>query len=389
MNNSKSIEKDNSTGSLIRLTPALFAELDHIARTEAGCVLSISTFDEINGWGRFNSMCGGAYIDARRPYGPGCMDDVQIIELAEEIDIASFRSVKRPELDWSGVPNEKIFQFVLYHEIGHKLNNFCPFDFMVSKARGRENERDLYSSLRWVNEILADRFAWERLFPNVDMPQVLRSTKESREIERRIAQLSEFVKIREIKFKALPTEPWSMIPAAFVCSDRYAHLLGNPLDPQSRAAILEDAWTSLRYYVAKADSAKILERVSPYLPTVDEAIIHRNTYSNKAHNWQIFEIPPDTPKHDSKAHRVTQIPKERRFLTRQDLFEEESFSLSFIELEGNRVYVTSVTDIERNDGRSCGYVYRTDDILNCDTLLSRMSSSDVQKLKSLTESADI
>ena len=70
----------------------------------------------------YNPMAVPVQIDAKDPNS--MFAEKAAITLADRINVRRLKSAKRPEMDWHSVPDDKVYEFVLWHEIGHRMNNF-------------------------------------------------------------------------------------------------------------------------------------------------------------------------------------------------------------------------------------------------------------------------
>ena len=149
--------------------------------------------------------------------------------LAERINIAAFRSCIRPELDWSAIPAHLIYDFILWHEIGHKADNYDQIDFFTGKCRQQEDFARLNRALLRANEVLADRYAWAKIFPNEPLPiSLARSAEYLAGINADIAELDARVGRRTPPRRMLPCGFAEYISLDVVRSKSYAAIAGVP-----------------------------------------------------------------------------------------------------------------------------------------------------------------
>ncbi len=157
------------------LTPNLFRQIDIAARTLAGKVFEVGRIDQMNCWGRMNVMAGGVLPDAAllRSDKKSIYRDMGLLEIAAEIPIREVATGKRPEIDLHAIPFERVMEYVGYHEIGHATNNFDIWVRTPPTTPGgwaRAAPRQDGGQVHRLNEILADRYAWEKMFPGRAMP---------------------------------------------------------------------------------------------------------------------------------------------------------------------------------------------------------------------------
>ncbi|AZS80695.1 hypothetical protein ELS24_20925 [Achromobacter spanius] len=149
----------------LKLSHEQYREFADLCKVEAGQGLEVSTFAEMhNSWGLSGGMAWELISDVRT--NEVSFDHhVGRITLAESIDVADFRRAgrSRPELDWSVLSDEEIYPFVVWHEIGHRRDNFNMLDAALFDREG-------FGALCYINEVLADRFAWSRIRPGESLP---------------------------------------------------------------------------------------------------------------------------------------------------------------------------------------------------------------------------
>src|SRR6266851_818811 len=95
--------RTNRSSRTVVLTPALFAELDGIARSVAGSALEVLPAEEMpNEIARVNYLMDCGYKDARVREGI-CMMDLSTIQIANRIVVEQVHGWPRPELDNSKI----------------------------------------------------------------------------------------------------------------------------------------------------------------------------------------------------------------------------------------------------------------------------------------------
>jgi hypothetical protein len=157
------------------LTPDVFRAIDILARRHAGRPFRIMAPSEMEGdWGRMQVMADNVYADLRRLSNHGSRSlfrEIGIFEIANQINVAEFHAASRPEIDLSLVPKERIYEFVAWHEIGHVVDNFSWLDSIRNEAWMALADTNTHDNARHkLNEILADRYAWSRMFPERSLP---------------------------------------------------------------------------------------------------------------------------------------------------------------------------------------------------------------------------
>ena len=103
------------------------------------------------------------------------------IKLANQINLQKVGACKRPEMDWTVLNTENVYQFVIQHEIAHVRRGDPMFyfeaqiraDFWTCGApngRGR-SVAPKYKGIAAALEADADRAAWTALWPGKTMPK--------------------------------------------------------------------------------------------------------------------------------------------------------------------------------------------------------------------------
>lgn len=149
----------------IRLGRRQYRTFAEIAKAN-GCVLGLSTVEEMKCFGVYNFMAAGVVQDATDPYSE--LREHAAITLARSINADQFRSAPRPELDWGCLEDNEIFPFLFWHEIGHLVDNFDALS--VATMEDLEARATCIRYVRMVNEVLADRYAWNKIRPGVPIP---------------------------------------------------------------------------------------------------------------------------------------------------------------------------------------------------------------------------
>jgi hypothetical protein len=102
------------------LTPALFRELDVLARTFAGKPIRVERAEEMEGlFGYVNPMATGLRIRL----GERLCTEMSVITPPNKIELDAFTANKASAvLDWSAIPAEDAYRFVAWHEIAHVIH---------------------------------------------------------------------------------------------------------------------------------------------------------------------------------------------------------------------------------------------------------------------------
>ena len=195
--------------SYLALTPEHFQELDAMARTLAGRVIEVYDYRDNKHldkeeFGAVTWMATDVILDMhatplRGHYCGGIL-------LKNLIDVDLLRATTRTEMDWGPIPEEDIYRFIIFHEIGHCLNNYEYEGWLYEW--GSEKYK-LQGSVRWINEVLADRYAWEALYPGKPFPVKHRRKTAIKALMRK---LDRHFKMRDYKKKQLPPGPAKYVP---------------------------------------------------------------------------------------------------------------------------------------------------------------------------------
>lgn len=149
------------------LTPPLFAELDRLSRIEAGKPIGVFRYkDDPRFFAKVSFMAGSV-----RKFPGGGITDMCIIDLAESIPLGKFYDTVPPELDWSAIHEEDVYDFAVLHEIAHTLHGDTRvyFDVQFSNSWIAKDPNAL-ASLQNYFEMRADRLAWSTLYPDKTLP---------------------------------------------------------------------------------------------------------------------------------------------------------------------------------------------------------------------------
>lgn len=194
------------------LTPEMLREFTIVSKTEAGLPLQVVKSEELDS-GAFAEICYFAiptYTDARRGDIPGNFIETCTISIVNKISIDSFHKTKRPEMDWSRVPEESIYKFLLFHEISHFLYDLNP-GLAMREFPGNEGY-EKYCFAMAINEKRADEYAWSRLFPKKRMPKKHIPRDIRRKINSFLEKYGHLFRSTPRIIKPLPIDDWAMVP---------------------------------------------------------------------------------------------------------------------------------------------------------------------------------
>lgn len=240
----------NSTGRrprVLKLTRSAYREFHYLVKREAGVCLQVSSYKKLGkSWGTYELWALPAYRNALAPADVRRFDEVAMISLADRINLDVFKACARPELDWGAVPDERVYEFIVWHEIGHKRDNFSMIDFMVHPAyRTTDSLKYWHGAILRANEVLADRFAWEKIFPGRPMAIAPARTREY------LQKLNDDIEHLERDFvrgkytpRPLPAGFAEYVPTAMLEDKRLAAFTGLPhIPPRPRC-------TEMRHHAA-------------------------------------------------------------------------------------------------------------------------------------------
>lgn len=190
----------SDTGTILHVTRRQYRELAEITKS-FGMALNLSTETRMGCWGRYSPWALLICKDASDPNTE--WEERALITLASSINAGKFRvaGANRPEIDWGVLTDDEIYPFIVWHEIGHRVDNFCTMAMMTASESPTVRD-DCYRRSSFVNELLADRYAWNRVRPGEPIPlsengkRLQEKTEESLEFLDKNAQRTSFATIR-------------------------------------------------------------------------------------------------------------------------------------------------------------------------------------------------
>jgi len=216
--------------STLRLGRIQYRQLANIVK-QSGCCLGLSTFKDLGAWGMFNPQVMAVHADARQD--EYLFEERVVIELAASVDAGQLRSVQRPELDWSQLEDEEIYQFIVQHELGHYIDNHFGFDiFGIADMELRDKCQRV---IRWVNEVLADRHAWNQIRPGEPVPLCENGKRVQDEVAEAMALLDLHIPRVRRAPRCLPAGQYAYVPRSMLMSDSHLAYVG----PRVSAALVE------------------------------------------------------------------------------------------------------------------------------------------------------
>jgi hypothetical protein len=198
-------EKHSTTKppEFVYLTPETFTRLDAITRARVGRAIRVCPPEEMKGnMADVDPWIGhvGFVVDGKVVSGKG----VGIIRLANQINVEMFKVASRPEMDWAAIPPLMIYDFLIWHEIGHVVMGhmkWCddyPWNHMDKKSiflAKAEMERR------------ADRYAWGVLFPYQFLPKKKNPEISLKDLDKFAKKYRKFFEQPERSFEPLSCAP--------------------------------------------------------------------------------------------------------------------------------------------------------------------------------------
>lgn len=207
-----------SDSGVALLTPEVFLALDMRARAICGMPVAVRAQQEMGrNWGCIDMMAQDVIIDLaglRDRAAQYHYDEIGLIEISPQVPVAQMHAVHRPELDWSKVPADRMFEFVVMHEVGHTQNNFEPSARLCSKSFP-SNDKEWCRAYWMVAEAIADRYAWNALFPEDPLPIDPQRLVSSDYLNEWAARLPEHMK-RTTRSESREQDPGKWVPAKHV-----------------------------------------------------------------------------------------------------------------------------------------------------------------------------
>ncbi|WDH52437.1 hypothetical protein PUP75_26460 [Pseudomonas chlororaphis] len=156
------------TSTLLRITRVQYREFAETTKS-IGMALNLSSFKRMEkSWGTYSPWALLVCNDVRE--NEPSWKERSLITLAASINSEQLRSngARRIELDWGVLEDHEIYPFILWHEIGHRVDNFSIIEIML--MNDLEVRDRCHSFIRSTNELLADRYAWNHIRPGEPIP---------------------------------------------------------------------------------------------------------------------------------------------------------------------------------------------------------------------------
>lgn len=213
----------------LRLGRRQYRELAEKAKA-VGMGLTLSTYQRLGCWGQYSSWGLPVIDDVTRHETK--FNERSLITLSFSIDAAAFRAAgrERPEVDWSVLDDRELYTFVLQHEIGHRCDNFDSWDVRIEDPAV---QAECVRRLRYINEVLADRFAWQAIRPGEPLPLTEHGRRDQERISDTLALLGKHVR-RTSRFtrEPLPAGQYRGVPDYMIATNERAEFVGPQVDRQ-------------------------------------------------------------------------------------------------------------------------------------------------------------
>ena len=210
------------TDTTLRLTRTQYRNFAEQAK-QSGCSLSLSTFRALgNCWGIFDPRARLVCLDVSADelsFTEGCG-----IQLSTSVDAARLRGNQRPEIDWSALEDHEIYPFIVAHEIGHRVDNFCYWD--AARIDDRQIRTRCESVIRSINEVLADRYVWSQIRPGEPVPLCELGKSLQEEVAADIALMDKHMPRVRRQPRALPAGRYLHIPEVMLMTDAHVSYVG-------------------------------------------------------------------------------------------------------------------------------------------------------------------
>jgi len=210
------------TDSLLRLTRTQYRSFADQVK-EVGCTMTLSTFNAMGrNWGIFDPMGKLVCMDVS-------VDEISYtespeIQLSTSVDAGLLRSVQRPEIDWSVLEDHEIYPFIVAHEVGHRVDNFCYWD--VRRIEDEQVRARCESTIRSINEVLADRYAWSQIRPGEPVPVGEYGKQMQEEVASDLSLMDRYMpRVRRAPCR-LPAGRYLHVPTAMLRTDQLVSYVG-------------------------------------------------------------------------------------------------------------------------------------------------------------------
>lgn len=216
------------TDTTLRLTRTQYRAFAEQAKA-AGICLGASSLRDLGGnWGMFDPRAKLTCTNADKP--DTMWTECARIDISTTVNANHLRSVQRPEIDWSTLEDHEIYPFILAHELGHWTDNFCIWDIGLNSERDvvQRCERVIYM----INEVLADRFAWEAIRPGEVLPLCEMGKRREAEVATELAFLNKYIPRTRRSAKVKPAGQYTYVPQSMLMTDACVAFVGTKVSPE-------------------------------------------------------------------------------------------------------------------------------------------------------------
>lgn len=216
------------TDITLRLGRIQYRQLAELTK-QFGCCLAIGEAKEMKrDWGMFNPFPLGVHADAS--VDNQYLQEKIVIQISATVDAGLLRSVQRPEIDWSQLEDDEIYRFIVQHEIGHFRDNYFLFDIFNVKDPDIHNE--CHRVIRGVNELLADRYAWNAIRPGEPVPLCETGKRLQERMAEAMILLDKHMPRSKRNRDPLPVGQYLYVPTSMLKNDRHLAYVGPKVSPQ-------------------------------------------------------------------------------------------------------------------------------------------------------------
>ncbi|MCQ9423356.1 hypothetical protein NRB16_07445 [Pseudomonas sp. LJDD11] len=227
------------TNSTLRLGRIKYRKLAEQAKL-VGCCLAVSSYWNMGCWGLFSPFVQTVHADATTDH-PDLSEQI-VIQLSATVEAGALRAVTRPEIDWGALEDHEIFDFIVAHEIGHRVDNYGVFD--LHRIKDVEALEKCRSTIRAVNEVLADRYAWSQVRPGEPVPLSENGKLLQEQVAEAMVLLDQHVPRPQRVYRSLPGGQYAWVPEAMLFTDQLTAYVG----PRTSPTLIERARHSRRVY---------------------------------------------------------------------------------------------------------------------------------------------
>ncbi len=223
------------TDKTIRISKTKYRELaETVKRYGMGLELMSCSKEQFKGklvWGLYSPWAMLVCNNAADPESK--WSERALVSLSPVIKAGELRHCgrTRPELDWSALEDHELADFVIWHEIGHRQDNF---DAWMTGLNEPNLFRESQGKIKYINEVLADRYAWEKMRPGEPVPLTESGKAKQEFIEETISFFASRIKKNRPADPARALEPgqYRDVPARMLRTPELAAYVGTRIAPE-------------------------------------------------------------------------------------------------------------------------------------------------------------